>query len=243
MKDAQDKPKTLLFLAKAAADCRLAQLLFDAEARKNDVFWNASGKPLVMTGEPLSETQQSILKNFEIDPSHFQGETQAVAVDDLKNADMVILLQGSADADLRKLFPAWSGTSETWKISSAFEKADDLKQNISSLIIKLILKGGKRAPVPVQVETTDSPISTADKANARVRVCLESKGRKGKKVTTITGLPLNDDDLEKLGAQMKQACGSGGTVKDGVIEVQGNHCDKLLSELQKLGYKAKRSGG
>lgn len=88
------------------------------------------------------------------------------------------------------------------------------------------------------------------KANAKakpvgdgnVRVQRESKGRGGKTVTLVRGLPLDADALAALGKQLRSACGSGGTVKDGVIEIQGDHCDKLMEALQKQGYKPKRVG-
>ena len=76
-----------------------------------------------------------------------------------------------------------------------------------------------------------------------VRVGRETKGRKGKGVTLITGLPLNTPELAALSKQLKKRCGTGGTVKNGVIEIQGDHRDVLLAELQKLGYDAKKSGG
>ncbi|MCF7768552.1 translation initiation factor Sui1 [Achromobacter pulmonis] len=75
------------------------------------------------------------------------------------------------------------------------------------------------------------------------RVSRETKGRGGKAVTVVKGLPLDDDALAALGRQLRTACGSGGTVKDGVIEVQGDHCDRILAALEKLGYRAKRAGG
>lgn len=70
-----------------------------------------------------------------------------------------------------------------------------------------------------------------------VRVRLETKGRKGKGVTLVSGLPLGPVELAQLGKQLKQKCGSGGTVKDGVIEVQGDHCAVLIEALKKLGWK------
>ncbi|WP_437701861.1 stress response translation initiation inhibitor YciH [Achromobacter xylosoxidans] len=75
------------------------------------------------------------------------------------------------------------------------------------------------------------------------RVSRETKGRGGKAVTVVKGLPLDDDALAALGKQLRTACGSGGTVKDGVIEVQGDHCDRILAALEKLGHRAKRAGG
>ena len=80
-------------------------------------------------------------------------------------------------------------------------------------------------------------------ANGGVRVSRETKGRGGKSVTLVKGLALDALALAALGKQLKAACGSGGTVKDGVIEVQGEHIDTLVAALQKLGHNAKRAGG
>jgi translation initiation factor 1 len=76
-----------------------------------------------------------------------------------------------------------------------------------------------------------------------VRVGRETKGRAGKGVSVITGLPLAPAQLEALASELKRRCGSGGTVRNGVIEIQGDHRDVLVQELAKRGYDAKRSGG
>ncbi|WP_031481043.1 translation initiation factor Sui1 [Maridesulfovibrio frigidus] len=76
-----------------------------------------------------------------------------------------------------------------------------------------------------------------------VRIERQTKGRKGKGVSIITGLPLDGDSLKKLGKTLKQKCGTGGTIKDSIIEIQGDHRDTLKLELEKLGYKAKLAGG
>lgn len=76
-----------------------------------------------------------------------------------------------------------------------------------------------------------------------VRVGRETKGRAGKGVSLITGLSLAPAELDQLCTQLKKRCGSGGTVKAGVIEIQGEHRDTLVAELSKLGYTVKKSGG
>ena len=76
-----------------------------------------------------------------------------------------------------------------------------------------------------------------------VRVSRETKGRGGKAVTLVKGLALDAAGLTALGKQLKAACGTGGTVKDGVIEIQGDHVDKVMASLQAGGYKVKRAGG
>lgn len=80
-------------------------------------------------------------------------------------------------------------------------------------------------------------------ARGPVRVGRETKGRKGKGVTVVTGIPLPASELATLAKQLKQKCGAGGTVRDGVIEIQGDHRDLLVVELEKLGWRAKRTGG
>jgi translation initiation factor 1 len=83
----------------------------------------------------------------------------------------------------------------------------------------------------------------APEGDGIVRVARETKGRKGKGMTVITGVPLDEMGIKELGKQLKAKCGAGGTVKDGVIEIQGDHRDLLLEELRKRGWTVKRVGG
>lgn len=85
--------------------------------------------------------------------------------------------------------------------------------------------------------------STRPAPSGVIRVSRQTKGRGGKTVTRVEGVPLGDDALAQLGKQLRTACGSGGTVKEGVIEVQGDHADKVIEALKQHGYAAKRSGG
>jgi translation initiation factor 1 len=75
------------------------------------------------------------------------------------------------------------------------------------------------------------------------RVRRESKGRGGKTVTTVTGVPLPLEELKTLAGNLKRRCGTGGALKDGIIEIQGDHVELLLAELARLGHRAKKSGG
>lgn len=97
-----------------------------------------------------------------------------------------------------------------------------------------------RQPVAQCVCHLKKPVAVGD---GIVRVSRETKGRGGKAVTVVKGVPLDAAALSALGKQLKAACGSGGTVKDGVIEVQGDHGDKLVALLQARGYTVKRAGG
>ena len=81
------------------------------------------------------------------------------------------------------------------------------------------------------------------KSDGIARVMRDRKHRGGKTVTVITGIPASNDAIASIAQQLKKLCGSGGTVKDGVIEIQGDHCDKVQARLTEMGYKVKRAGG
>ena len=76
-----------------------------------------------------------------------------------------------------------------------------------------------------------------------MRVSRATQGRGGKVVSVIAGLPLGEGELAALAAELKKRCGSGGTVRDGSIEIQGEHRDTLVAELIKRGFAARRAGG
>lgn len=79
--------------------------------------------------------------------------------------------------------------------------------------------------------------------DGNVKVRRETKGRGGKTVTSIAGLALNENELKALLSDLKRRHGGGGALKDGVIELQGDHCDSVIAELAKRGIRAKRAGG
>jgi predicted translation initiation factor SUI1 len=90
---------------------------------------------------------------------------------------------------------------------------------------------------------TGSGVSLSSAGDGIVRVSRETQGRKGKGVTVVRGLGLDAQALAELGRELKAACGSGGTVKDGVIEIQGEHRDRIVLRLQAAGMTVKRVGG
>ena len=84
---------------------------------------------------------------------------------------------------------------------------------------------------------------TAPEGDGIVRVGRSSKGRKGKTVTSVTGVPLPPDEVRELAKDLKRVCGTGGTLKGGAIEIQGDHRDTLVRELEARGFRVKRTGG
>ena len=90
---------------------------------------------------------------------------------------------------------------------------------------------------------TCSTEPSAPSKSTVVRVGRETKGRRGKGVTIISDLPLDENGLTELATKLKTRLGTGGTVKDGRIEIQGDHRDRIIQELEGLGYRVKRAGG
>jgi translation initiation factor 1 len=88
-----------------------------------------------------------------------------------------------------------------------------------------------------------APVKSLPPQQQTVYLHRESKGRGGKTVTLVKQLVLSDTDLKALAKQLKQTCGTGGTIKDGVIEIQGEHREKIAELLRKHGYNVKIAGG
>lgn len=97
---------------------------------------------------------------------------------------------------------------------------------------------GARARIKAREEAT-----AAEKSDGIVRVGRSTKGRKGKTVSIVTGVPVDADELRSLAGDLKRKCGTGGALKDGVIEIQGDHRDTLVAELEARGFTVKKAGG
>jgi translation initiation factor 1 len=105
-------------------------------------------------------------------------------------------------------------------------------------------EGGRICPTcrkPVPACACAPP--AAPRGDGVVRVSRETQGRGGKAVTVIRGLPLDAAALAALGKRLRTACATGGTVKDGVLELQGDHCERVIETLQEQGWVVKRAGG
>jgi translation initiation factor 1 len=98
---------------------------------------------------------------------------------------------------------------------------------------------GKGARARIKARDEEAAAKASD---GTVRVGRSTKGRRGKIVSTVTGVPVDASELQDLAAELKRRCGTGGALKDGVIEIQGDHRDTLVEELEKRGFKVKRAG-
>ena len=113
---------------------------------------------------------------------------------------------------------------------------------------KLVYSTDQRLPGPDNKRKARSVEKKASRAGLspaqqKVTVRLDRKGRGGKSVTVIEGLPMAEEEREALLKQLKARLGTGGTARDTALEIQGDHCDALMAALKKMGYTPKRSGG
>jgi translation initiation factor 1 len=149
----------------------------------------------------------------------------AKSPDSVTDADATSAKLIAFDEAVKARFP----TAEVWAIG-------ELEPRLNQLLAELM--GGGAAYVPPPLAAPPKP-----KSLGTVKVGRETAGRRGKGVTVVSELPLNDEALKELATRLKTKCGSGGTAKDGRIEIQGDHRDTVAAELEKVGYKVKRSGG
>ena len=124
--------------------------------------------------------------------------------------------------------------------------AGRLPGEVNDLIARLFTGAARveRLPEPPRPPGTPKPAAKPVKAHT-LKLGRETKGRRGKGVTIVSDLPtgLGEAGVAELCTLLKNRCGTGGTVKDGAIEIQGDQRDRLTVELEKLGYKVKRAGG
>ena len=120
-----------------------------------------------------------------------------------------------------------------------------MKSRLSSAGLVYSTDSGRMCPDCRQAQADCRCKVQAPKGSADgiVRVSRETKGRAGKGVTVVKGLPLDAVALAALGKQLRTACGSGGTAKDGTLEIQGDHVERVMELLKAQGYAVKRSGG
>src|SRR5262245_19355389 len=149
---------------------------------------------------------------------------------DLERAEVTVAIGRSQVATgLADRSPDAAARVEYWE-------PDAVEREVMNLVARLL--GGRRSD-----DAAPASEPSLSRKPATVRVGRETAGRRGKCITTVWDLPLDEAGVRHLAATPKQRCGTGGTVKDGKIEIQGDHRDRVAAELERLGYKVKRSGG
>jgi protein-tyrosine phosphatase len=247
----QRQEKTVLFLCTGNYyRSRFAEVLFNSVAARMGLPWRASSRGLALERGvnnvgPMAVEAVRALKALGAGAAlDFTRLPIQVAVKDLETADRVVALKQDEHLPLlRERFPAWAEKVEFWHVDDAPEVLGLIEREVMGLVAR-ILGGGPRRQDP-SAETAAAPPTTTGpaKKSLTAKVGRETAGRRGKGVTTVFDVSLDAGGLKELAGILKQRCGTGGTVKDGRIEIQGDQRERIVAELEKLGYKVKRVGG
>lgn len=240
--------KTILFLCTGNYyRSRYAEVLFVSVARKMGLPWVASSRGLALERGvndvgPMAAPAIKSLEAMGVRDTERCGRLPAqVTIEELGHADVIIALKHTEHLPLlQERFPAFAERVEFWHIDDAPEALDLIESKIMDLIARLLGGGGE---APRQEAPKVAPSSESPKKPMTARVGRETAGRRGKGVTTVFDVPLDEEALKELATKLKQRCGTGGTVKDGRIEIQGDQRERIVAELEKLGFKVKRVGG
>jgi protein-tyrosine phosphatase len=249
---AQNKQKTVLFLCTGNYyRSRFAEILFNSVAGKMGLAWQASSRGLALERGvnnvgPMAAAAIAALKAKGIQADEPVSRfPMPVTTEDLEGADRVVAMKRAEHSLLlQERFPAWIEKIEFWHIDDAPEVLGLIELEVMSLVAR-ILGGGKRQATESTVASIAErpPAKASSKQKTTLKVGRETAGRRGKGVTTIFDLPLGEESVLELAAKLKQRCGTGGTVKAGRIEIQGDQRERVVAELEKLGYQVKRVGG
>jgi protein-tyrosine phosphatase len=231
---------------------RFAEILFNEVAGKMGLPWQASSRGLALERGvnnvgPMAALAVEALRARGIragdDWSRFPAQ---LTTQDLEAADRVVALKQAEHLPLlQERFPSGAGRVEFWHVDDAPEVLPLIEREVMSLVAR-ILGGGARPDTPAGEASPESAGDTSTATTMKpltAKVGRETAGRRGKGVTTVFDLSVDEAGLRDLAATLKQRCGTGGTVKDGRIEIQGDQRERIVTELEKLGYKVKRVGG
>jgi predicted translation initiation factor SUI1 len=249
----QRQHKNILFLCTGNYyRSRFAEVLFNSVAGKMGLPWRASSSGLALERGvnnvgPMAVAAINALKNLGVCAvADFARFPTQVTVDDLGMADWIVALSQTEHLSLlQERFPAWAEKVEFWQVDDAPEALGLIEREVMGLTARLIVGGKRREAQEIAAEAVARPDNkeTAKASATVVRLGRETKGRRGKGVTTVTDLPLDEAGLLEFAAKLKQRCGTGGTVRDGTIEIQGDQRDRLAAVLKGMGYRVKRVGG
>ena len=248
---AKRREKTVLFLCTGNYyRSRFAEALFDAVAGRMGLPWRASSRGLALERGvhnvgPMAASAVRALEAMGVRAGDALTRMPAqVTTGDLQGAALVVALKHAEHLPLlQERFPAWAEKVEFWHVDDAPEVLGLIEQEVMGLVARMLGGGKRQENTPTEAAPASPPVKEPVKKAITLKVGRETAGRRGKGVTTVFDLPLNDVGVQELAALLKQRCGTGGTVKGPRIEIQGDQRERIVAELEKLGYKVKRVGG
>jgi protein-tyrosine phosphatase len=248
----QRKEKTVLFLCTGNYyRSRFAEILFNSVAGKMNLLWRASCRGLALERGvnnvgPMAVTAIEALEARGLRAiADFARFPIQVTADDFDTAAWIVALKQAEHLPLlQERFPAWAEKVEYWQVDDSPEALGLIEREVMDLAARLIAGRKRREAQEIATETAALVAKKEVIKTSSTVVCLgrETKGRRGKGVTTVSDVPLDEAELLELATTLKQRCGTGGTVKDGRIEIQGDQRDRLATVLEGMGYRVKRVG-
>jgi protein-tyrosine phosphatase len=248
---AKRSERTVLFLCTGNYyRSRFAEGFFNSVAGKMGLPWRASSRGLALERGvnnvgPMAVVAVNALKSMGVSVGGDCARLPAqVTTDDLERADRVVALKEAEHLPLlQERFPAWAEKVEFWQVDDAPEALAVIEQEVMGLVARILGGGERQQTRPTEAVVLRSVAKEPAKKAVTVKVGRETAGRRGTGVTTVFDVPLDDNGLMELAGTLKQRCGTGGTVKAGRIEIQGDQRERIVAELEKLGYRVKRVGG
>jgi translation initiation factor 1 len=241
--------KSILFLGTSNhGRSRFAEVLFNSVAGRMGLSWRASSRGLAVDSPTKNAVRMSpaavaALESLKVRDLEAVARPPApVTAGDLEQAATIIALNRTEHLPLlQERFPAWIDKVEFWEVDEPPQAFGVIERKVSGLVARLL--GGKDQETTPPPEAAAASRREQAKKPVTLKVGRETAGRRGKGVTTVFDLPISDDEVHELAGLLKARCGTGGTVKDGRIEIQGDQRERIVVELEKLGYKVKRVGG
>src|SRR4051794_17577324 len=223
---AKRSEKTVLFLCTGNYyRSRFAEVLFNSVAVRLGLPWRASSRGLALERGvnnvgPMAASAVKAVEAMGVRAGEAITRMPAqVTTDDLERAALIVALKHAEHLPLlQERFPAWAEKVEFWHVDDAPEVLGLIEQEVMGLVARLLGGGdrpGESAPPPADAVATEPA-----RKPLTAKVGRETAGRRGKGVTTVSDLPLDEGGLRELAGTLKQRCGTGGTVKGRRIEIQ-----------------------
>jgi predicted translation initiation factor SUI1 len=247
----QRHEKTVLFLCTGNYyRSRFAEVLFNSVAGKMGLPWRASSRGLALERGvhnvgPMAVSAVKALEALSVPAAEAVTRLPAqVTTADLEGAALIVALKQAEHLPLlQERFPPWAERVEFWHVDDAPDVLGLIEQEVMGLVARILGGGQRQESQPTEAMPERPAAKEPARKPVTVKVGRETAGRRGKGVTTVFDLPLDESGVRELAALLKQRCGTGGTVKGGRIEIQGDQRERIAAELEKLGYKVKRVGG
>jgi predicted translation initiation factor SUI1 len=243
--------KTVLFLCTGNYyRSRFAETYFNSVAAKMGLPWRATSRALAIERGannvgPMAVESIAALKALGIASSaDYTRMPKGAEETDFTSATRVVALKEAEHRSLMvERFAQWAETTEYWGVDDKPGVLNLIEREVMALIARLFTGAKREGPPPEPEVAKPEAKPEKPKKKGTVRVGRETKGRGGKGVTLVWDIPLRESEIIELGAELKKKVGTGGTVKDGRIEIQGDQRDRITAELEKLGFTVKRVGG